>query len=122
MKRMIEWNRRLVNRSALQDFLENEGDGSRAEIEATYKEVSDLVAINEIIGYWYNDEQYTTSLMPCIRRDINYTKSGSPIAGTITFSGFSIDGEVLGTSIQLQFEFFKNDDTSWTITIWMQEV
>ena len=122
MKRMIEWNRRLVNRSALQEFLDNEGEDSRATIEASARDVADLIAINEIIGYWYEGTQYTTSVMNCVRKDINYTINGSPIAGAMTFASFALDREVVGTSTQLQFEFFKNDDTSWTITIWMQEV
>lgn len=122
MRRLQEINKKIIDRTKLLEFLNDEGDGSFATYEASYKEVCELISLDEIVGYWFNGDEYTVNFMPYIRKDINYSKDGTPTAGTVSFASYAIEGEALGTSIQLQFEFHKGSDGIWNITVWMQEV
>lgn len=124
MKRLQEYNKKVIDRSALKNFIDDEGGSGVALIEATAKQVHELLAIDEIIAYWYADEQYTVSFMPRIRKDINYNKDGSLSAGVLTFSSFAFEGENLGTHITISFEFWKLEGSGegWFINITMEEI
>ena len=124
MKRLQEYNKKVIDRSALKNFIDDEGGSDVALIEATAKQVHELLAIDEIIAYWFSDEQYTVSFMPRIRKDINYSKDGNILAGVLTFSSFACEGESVSTHITINFEFWKGEGSfeGWFINITMEEI
>ena len=124
MKRLQEYNKKVIDRSALKNFIDDEGGSGVALIEATAKQVHELLAIDEIIAYWYEDERYTVNFLPRVRKDINYNKDGSLSAGVVTFSSFVFEGENLGSHITIGFEFWKGEGSfeGWFINITMQEI
>lgn len=124
MKRLQEYNKKVIDRSALQRFIDDEGGSGLVLIEATSKQVHELLAIDELIAYWYADEQYTVNFMPRIRKDINYSKDGNIIAGSLAFSSYAFGGEYVGTQITIGFEFWKPEGSAegWFINITMEEM